>query len=45
MEQGWHFVRINWQELNNPVVLEARLRAALQRSGAQLPLRRTAIHV
>lgn len=43
MELGWSFIRINWSDLNDPVTLEARIRAALVRAGATLPSRRTAL--
>lgn len=43
MELGWTFIRITWQDLNEPVALEARIRGALAAAGARLPLRRTAV--
>lgn len=43
MECGWRFIRINWQDLNDPVDLEARIRTALTASGAQLPNARTVL--
>lgn len=43
MELGWRFIRIGWQDLNEPVALEARIRGALAAAGAPLPMRRTAV--
>ncbi|ALE07760.1 hypothetical protein AL755_11260 [Arthrobacter sp. ERGS1:01] len=43
MELGWHFIRISWADLDDPVILEQRIHAALLRAGAALPLRRTAL--
>ncbi len=43
MEQGWQFIRIGWADFKDPVALEARIRAALTRSGAILPVSRTRI--
>lgn len=43
MELGWRFIRINWSDFNDPVALEARIRTALVRSGAKLPIVRTTL--
>lgn len=43
MELGWRFIRIAWQDLNEPVALEARIRGALAAAGARLPWSRTAV--
>lgn len=43
MELGWKFIRITWQDLNDPVALEARIRSALASAGARLPVTRTAV--
>ncbi|MDO5752825.1 hypothetical protein [Arthrobacter sp.] len=43
MELGWQFIRIGWADFRDPVALEARIRAALVRAGAVLPVSRTRI--
>ncbi|MDJ0315112.1 hypothetical protein [Arthrobacter sp. H35-D1] len=43
MELGWQFIRIGWADFKDPVTLESRIRAALVRAGAVLPVSRTRI--
>ncbi|MFQ4148925.1 hypothetical protein AAGW05_09540 [Arthrobacter sp. LAPM80] len=43
MELGWSVVRINWKDLSDPAALYGRIRAALNRAGAGLPVTRTPV--